>query len=90
MEEDHRGFEGGEVLVIGEADAKLDVKEPERWDEVREMWGIGVGGLVRLQGGGGGSSGDAQGGTGAGLTETVGRVERARKAVEVVEGMMAR
>ncbi|KAK2751740.1 hypothetical protein FQN55_009181 [Onygenales sp. PD_40] len=71
-------------------------KEKERWTggEVGEVYGEALRTLVRLQGEAGGVDGDGDGdandgdGDGArGLATTVGKVERARRAAEVVQGL---
>ncbi|KAK2788719.1 hypothetical protein FQN53_003228 [Emmonsiellopsis sp. PD_33] len=67
-------------------------REKERWTggEVGEVYGEALRTLVRLQGEAGGvdvDGGDGDGDGARGLATTVGKVERARRAAEVVEGL---
>ncbi|KAK2802228.1 hypothetical protein FQN50_007408 [Emmonsiellopsis sp. PD_5] len=64
-------------------------KEKERWTggEVGEVYGEALRTLVRLQGEAGGVDGDGDDDGARGLATTVGKVERARRAAEVVEGL---
>ncbi|KAI4116172.1 MAG: hypothetical protein LQ338_007756 [Usnochroma carphineum] len=61
----------GEVGGVREGEEGLEGAVVQRVEEVEKMWGKGVEGLVEL----------------GKVTEVVARMERARKAAEVVEGM---
>ena len=57
----------------------LKVTAPERWKEIENTYGVGTEGLLGLQGK------STTGSCEKGLTETVGRVQRAGKVAREVE-----
>ncbi|KAF1816147.1 hypothetical protein P152DRAFT_427959 [Eremomyces bilateralis CBS 781.70] len=61
-----------ETMIEDAKGERLALTEPARGEEVAEMWEVGTGGLVELKGG---------------LTETVGRVERAGRVGGHVVGL---
>jgi len=63
--------EAEEQAVEKANEARLDVGEFKRWDEVKGTWDKGAQGLVELRGG---------------LTESVARGERAGRVVVYLEG----